>query len=229
MGVRSLGLIAASLLLVACPGDPTDNPVDAPTDGDGSLPGNGLTIDTNTNHGIPASIGDGNIKIEEVWISTRSIRAIGDAAPGDERTTKLDVGLHWDDEDDPDKFTFDRAPSGRYSTVRLQVAAPESGDQDAAFQIKGEVKIDDTFRKFEVDSETSSFQISVAVDTVLPAGGTAEIDLELVLEGLVDTIDFTLITPDGDGVRVIDDSDSEMAIVRAALETAFRSDSTAAN
>jgi hypothetical protein len=227
VAMRCLGFLAASFLLAACPGSgggdddglqPDGPPDDGPPVGTG-----GLVLRIATDRAIPAEIG-GDLRISDIRLGGMSIRAIGDAASaGDPRTTTADVELHWDNDDAPDAISFDQAPSGRYSTIKIDVAKI---NDNGALEIEGAVKIDGDFEPFEVESDDADFVVMIGIGEVLEPGATKTIQLDMEVDGILDGINFQNITPDNEGVRVIDDgTPAELGMVIAALTTAFKQNS----
>ena len=71
-------------------------------------------------------------RLEEVRLDLENVRAVGDAAPGDSRTSRVDsLRLEWwggDDDgrrpqNEPVVVTFDQAPPGLYSNVVAELSA----------------------------------------------------------------------------------------------------------
>lgn len=216
--VRCVVWIALAAFLGGCPGPATSTDSGVPDDGD--LEGEGLTIQIDTDQPLPASAQGGAVQLDEIAISTSTIRALGDSAPGDETTTREGVELQWAASEEPDGFTFERAPAGRYSSVKMHVV---KGGRDRAFALRGTVDVGGTVWPFEIEAELSDLSLSIAVDEMLPAGGSAEIRIVLAEASLVEPIDWANATDDG-GTLVIRDGNDELTKVEAALLGAFRED-----
>lgn len=214
--VRCVGWIALAAFLWGCPGPATSPDSSVPDDGD--LDGDGLTIRIEADQALPASAKGGSVQIDEIAISTSTIRALGDSAPGDDTTTLVGLELHWSASEQPDSFTFERAPAGRYSSVKMHVVKA-SGER--AFALRGSVDVGGTVWPFEVDADLSDLSLSIAVDEMLPAGGSAEIRIVLTVAALVEPIDWANATDDG-GTLVIRDGNGELAKVEVAMLGAFR-------
>lgn len=216
--VRSLVLLACTSLLGGCPGESTSH------DGgveDGENSDDGLTILIDVDQELPATTSGGTIQVDSITIATSTIRALGDSAPGDESTTREGVDLVWTDSEGPESFRFERAPAGRYSSVKIHVV---KADADEALRVRGAVDVSGTMTPFEIESELIDLTASIAVDEMLAAGGAAEIRIVLTVATLVDAIDWSNATDDG-GTLLISDGNPELAKVEAALVgPAFRGD-----
>jgi hypothetical protein len=113
------GLIRCALvagLICACHSDDTATP-DGPVGGDAGLTVRWASRPTTW----PADVGS-TIIVERVRFALDSLRVIGDAGPGDLRTTKDAFELRWEESrDPPEDIKFESAPTGLYSQIALQV------------------------------------------------------------------------------------------------------------
>lgn len=207
--MRVLGVVVANLTLAACPGS-DGTPIDARPDGGD---GQGLTLEFVT---ASLPIRAGAAAIDEIELECSSIRAIGDAAPGDARTTQLDYRLRWREDDTPEAINFEEAPVGLYSSVGLRLA--ESGDR-VAFVLRGTTTRQGQLVDFEIES-TAALDLSVTVDEMLSPGGAATIQLTLEASDLVIGIDWDAQPLDG-GKIAIGDGDAAMTQVISALHFAL--------
>lgn len=214
--VRCVVWIALAAVLGGCPG-PATSP-DSQVPDDGSREGDGLTIRIEADQVLPASAKGGSVQIDEIAISTTTIRALGDSAPGDETTTLEGLELQWSASEQPDSFTFERAPAGRYSSVKMHVV---KAGREHAFEVRGVVDVTGMAWPFAIEAELSDVSLSIAVDEMLPAGGSAEIRIVLTVAALVEPIDWANAADEG-GTLVIRDGNAELAKLEAALLGAFR-------
>src|SRR4029079_15907615 len=176
--------VPLALLLAACSvssGSRADSGPDPGEDGGGPGPdaGEGAAGLVLEFHGMPmltASLGgDFNAELEEVRIVLENVRAVGDAAPGDERTTRDELRLDWygasdDDGGDPANnepvlVTFDQAPPGLYSNIYSEVVH---------YRMQGQVEVESNEREFDInDSPSTALAISISLGGVtLEAGET---------------------------------------------------------
>ncbi|HUS67858.1 MAG TPA: hypothetical protein VMZ28_25155 [Kofleriaceae bacterium] len=204
-------------------------------DGDGGPPdagmaSAGLVLEFRGDPTLPAELGgEFDAVLDAVRVDLEEVRAIGDSAPGDERTTRAAVELDWyaageeeeegeeetDANNDPVRVTFADAPPGLYSLVLAQVVR---------YRVRGTVVVDAETREFEIDDEPpSDLAISVDLDgLVLEPDAIREVELAVAVADAVAELRWDEVTPDGDGDLKVDENDGEhIAPVRDAVEQAF--------
>lgn len=222
MVMRCLGALVASLLLVACPGPGDDPVVDSGTDGNPS--GEGLTITFALDTAFPVTTADNTI-IDRIDMRATSVRAIGDAAPGDARTTRFDYRLRWEGSDRPEPIRFEDAPVGLYSSVDLDLAAD---GESVSIEIAGECTRNGSRVDFEIESD-AALSIAITTNEMLAPGGAAAIEIAVAIEAAVAVIDWDAQPLDGEGDVVIGDGSAAMTQILAALRTSFSAGAPAAN
>ena len=178
----------------------------------------GLTIELVAKGGVP-QMPDVDVEITKVTMGARAIRAIGDAAPGDMRTTRSSYEFEWRDNLMPIPLTFSAAPPGLYSTVELDVA--DSDASTTALTILGRTRRAGDLVPFEIVNFTANVPITVAVETVLPPREIAVVSIEVDVAALIAAIDWSAIPLTGDGRLYMTDGDPQMDSVIAAVATAF--------
>jgi hypothetical protein len=220
VAMRVLVAFGVSLLLAACPGQPPDTSPDATTadaaDG-GVMPGDGLTLTFTAAQTIPGPASP-DIVIEEVRLRAMSVRALGDTDPGATQTTESDYELRWKSSEQPAPIVFASARVGEYSQVSISLDA--DGDGGRSIEINGEVVVGGDTKDFEIES-TEPMQIDVGGFAVpLVGGAAATIALRADLGAVVTSVDWSQVMG-GEDTLAIDDDDPELALVRAALASAF--------
>lgn len=201
-----LAAVAGVCLLTGCPAMPGDEP-------DADLPGQGLRFAFLTEPQVPEDLG-GTFDLQLTYASLRwrDFRAIGDAAPGDFRTTAAELDLEWAQDVVPAPLVFDSAPPGVYSTVQARVEH---------YSVAGTVVVDTEPEPFEI-VDSPALPVVLSLDSlVLEAGQEAQVDLLFSLESLVEWIDWEQVAPDTDGVRRIDENHSLTPALRGELADAF--------
>jgi hypothetical protein len=217
----ALCLVAAGM--VACgtsPGGGPDGGIDAtsapdagPGGGDGPVAG-GLTFEYLTAPALP-DVGAG-IVVEEIRIVLADVRAIGDSAPGDGRTSLPALSLEWRPGDEPPRLSFTLAPPGIYSSLQARLG----GAHEEGFEIKGRVRLaGGETRSFEIENDDSTASIRVDLMGLVVAGGprTAVIAVSLAFLGAVPWDEIEM----DDGELRIESGDPEMPAIVSALASAF--------
>ena len=180
----------------------------------------GLTIELVAKGGVP-QMPEATVEITKVVIGMRTIRAIGDAAPGDMRTTRTDVELEWRDNLMPIPHLFPMAPPGVYSMVELRVG--DSSKSAAAIDIAGRATRGGNLVPFEIENLVSEVPIAITVNTVLPPRMIATTTIAVDVAALVEDIDWDSVPLTAEGRLYIGDGDPGMASVVSHIATAFTS------
>jgi hypothetical protein len=224
-----------ALLVAACSvssGSRADSGPDPGEDGGGPGPdaaggSAGLVLEF---HGIPALTaaldGDFMAELEEVRIDLEDVRAVGDAAPGDARTTRDQLRLDWygasDDDggeaanNEPVLVTFNEAPPGLYSNVYAEVVD---------YRLQGHVEVETNERDFDIDDSLSSpLAISIPLGgVVLEAGETRHVSIDVSCGDVVVETRWDEVGEE-DGKLVIDSGSPQIAAVRETMQAAFSFD-----
>lgn len=218
-GRTAAALVAALGLGSGCPQDPPGDQPDAASrdggdddDGGGSA---GLTFEFRTDPNLPADVG-GDVRVESLRIELVNVQAIGDSAPGDERTTRAELQLEWDEEDEPAPLVFPDAPPGLYS----QFKARAGGDGWSTYRVEGDLWLDGTEYDFRVEDREPVMVIVPLQGVDLRPGDTRVVTIG-IRSDFITSIDWDLVTPDLEGVLRINPGDPQLPTVRAAFSLAF--------
>lgn len=216
--MRGPFIVAGLVLLAACPsGMPPDQPDGPPLD---ALIGeNSLRIRFQADQDLPGMTADDRT-LEQVRFHADSVRAIGDAAPGDSRTTEADYRMYWEESQSPETIRFDEAPAGVYSTIEVRL---ELGDdeEEHGFRIEGTVLLDAVWVPFEIEDDTA-LTITIATSTTLAPGGSENVDIDVDLARIIADIDFSQFPIIEEKIE-IGDGDPEITAIRTAIREAFAS------
>lgn len=184
-------------------------------DADAAMGRSGLTLEWSSAPASWPNTKDG-VTIESARFSLDRLRVIGDAGPGDPRTTSTMLDIRWDKDLAPGAITYDDAPPGLYSQVALAFDGHSSYD---SFEIRGRVLVDSDERDFRIeDSDPLAF--NVAIDEMLSPGESATIRLRVNFTHALESIDWTMLDS-SDGRLELDSSDTQMATFRTNLIESF--------
>lgn len=220
-------LTTCALPLPGCTPGPGDDgpPVDGPDagaspDASEAPAGAGLSFRFESE---PRLSGDGEIGgeydavIREVELILTDVRAIGDAAPGDERTSRERLELSWAG-GEVEELGFPQAPPGIYSQLL--------GEIDA-YEITGTLEIDDRERSFRIAEQGAGLMVSLGLDGLaLEPGMDRRVDIEVDLRKAVRAVDWSQVPEDGQGWLHVDQASDMIDEVRAELEDGFERDSS---
>jgi hypothetical protein len=153
-----------------------------------------------------ATLGEGELGLEDV-------RAIGDAAPGDDDRTRADrYDLRWPDDDPTREIGFEAAPAGTYSTILATIVR---------YRIAGTAVVDGMTRALEIADDDAALTISIALsDVVLLPGDRATIDLVAEVGDVVADVAWDDVALEADTLALGPD-DPQAAAVAAALAASF--------
>lgn len=199
--------VSTLVMLAACPaGDDAVDPDAAPP--------RGLRVAWTTSPPVPGAV-SADLSVSLVQLELSSMRAVGDAAPGDGRTTASDVELRWDQESVADAVLFPDAPAGLYARLELG-----SGGDDEHYELRGQVTVGGEDFDFRIIDE-APLSISVDVDVAVTANAVAEIGVVFDAGAVLAAVPFEQVEPDDNELR-IEAGDPEIAAIRASLASAFR-------
>ncbi len=197
-------------MLVGCHADDT-------TGADAAVGPSGMIVQWSTAPGLPSSI-DNGISIERARFALGSLRVVGDAGPGDPRTTAsaVEMCFAWSALcANPEDIAFDDAPTGLYSQVALEF----DGDSNDAYEIRGHVVVGSDELEYRIE-DSSPLAFNVDIDEMVSPGETATVKLRInfahALEAVAwDTIDVN------DGRLELASGDAQMSSFRAKLAESF--------
>ncbi|WP_428266897.1 hypothetical protein [Haliangium sp.] len=156
--------------------------------------------------------GEFDAVIERVALDLVQVRAIGDSAPGDERTRADRFTLDWADASAID-LAFPQAPPGLYSQLLGEIMS---------YQIEGNLRIGDDRVPFRIHEDEARLALAVALDgLMLEPGMDRTVEIDVHLNDVVRVIDWDSVTQDGDGWLTVDPDGEAIDSVREAVEEAF--------
>jgi hypothetical protein len=214
----------------------------SPGDDGGGQAGLGLAFGSIP--GLPGSVsGTYAAYLQEARVQLQDLRALGDSAPGDSRTTEPSLELRWggggDDDggggekdggsggddllpaaDDDISVFFATAPPGKYSDVKADVVS---------YRLRGTVMVGATQYEFEIEDEPPTpLHVNISLgEFQLDANTNRTISIKADLGPAVTEVTWNQVTPEGGGELRIDGGYAGISTLRESLVAGFAVDSGA--
>jgi hypothetical protein len=191
-------------------------------DGGGPTPdagGEGLKLTWATEPIIPGSAGS-NVTVSSMVIRVDSLRVIGDAGPGDPRTSKNTFQLSWAQGQMPAAIAFADAPTGLYSKLTLQANAFLV---DYSYEVYGTVRIGDVTHDYKIH-DRDPITATVALSTMLDPGNSATMSVRVNVADALSVINWSTLDNSDGGVLELDTFDAQMPTFRAKFTDSFESE-----
>ena len=198
-------VVFAGLLVAAC-GDDTSMP------GTDAATGSGLVVAWSTQPATwPIDLGEG-LTLERATFAVDRLRMVGDAAPGDPRTTASAFELLWDDVSRPPELSFPNAPGGVYSQLSLLVDGHVAGP---SIELRGHARVGGTDYEYRI-TDDSPVSATLAIDKTHRPPAATGVVLRIDFEATLRAIDFSMVGNSGDRLE-LDNADPQIATFRAKL------------
>lgn len=163
----------------------------------------------------PCDLGDGVI-LDRATFAFDSLRVVGDAGPGDPRTTATGFTVRWDDMTTPPAIGFLEAPTGLYSQVSLVIDGNQTFD---SFDLRGHVQLDGTDWEFRIIDD-NPLTLTLPMEKTLSPPGTAVVNLRVSFQRALDVIDYRMLEVD-EGRLHLQSGDPQMDAFRTQLVSSF--------
>jgi hypothetical protein len=200
-------------MLTGCPGDVAEVP-DSSVDAAGGT--GGLVVKwSSTPETWPGDLG-GGATIERATFAFDSLRVVGDAGPGDPRTTASGFMVRWDDNTKPSDIMFSEAPTGLYSQVSMAIDGHLTTE---TFELRGHVNVSGTDYEYRIDGD-NPLAVTVAIDKTLMPPEAATVALRINFQQALDSLDFSTLDIDSGRIE-LDDGDAQMPAFRTSLVQSF--------
>jgi len=222
--MRHAGMLSIlGLALAGCPGPGDDGPPDLTPDA-GSEPdageppaGAGLVFqfESEPQLGGDDSGGEYNLVIDEVVLTLVQVRAIGDSAPGDERTSADQLVLSWAG-GEAEELDFPQAPPGFYAQLLAELAS---------YEIAGTVQISGDRVPFRIAESGANLEIAIGLDGLeLEPGMDRTVTITVELGDVIEAVEWDQIPEGDDGVLRVSPESAYMQTVREQLQDSFDDD-----
>ncbi len=204
-------VVFAGLLLGCDPGDTV-----TPRDANGTVT-SGIEIQWSSSPSSwPSTVNA--VTLEQARFQLSTLRVVGDAGPGDPRTTEgaMELGFAWTDtEQRPTTIAFDDAPTGLYS----QVALAFDGGSNDAYEIRGRVDLGSETYDFRIE-DADPLTFNVGIDEMVSPGEIAVISLRINFTHALDSVNWDAVDF-SDGRLELDQSDPQISTFRTKLVESF--------
>lgn len=196
-------------LVSACHADDTTTP-DAET-GDA-----GLTVKWSSRPETwPAQL-DTGVTLTSARFACDSLRVIGDAEPGDMRTTAQSFEVRWEGSDAPDSIKFADAPPGLYSQLALlfdgHVTAP-------SYKLEGTVVLNGNTEDFVIEDD-NQLAVTVSLEKLVSPGAISTIRIDIDFGHALEAVKWDLL-PKNDGKLELETGNPDLADFRKKLIESF--------
>jgi hypothetical protein len=161
----------------------------------------------------------GGVTLERAILSVDSLRVVGDAGPGDPRTTANDLVVRWDDNSVPDASVFESAPVGLYSQLSLRL---DGGVSSSSIELRGTVALGGNAYEFHIE-DTEALSVNLSIDRTLQPGAPVTLRMRVDFASAIAGLDFAAFDEDS-GRLELDTGDAQMALFRQRLVTGFSID-----
>jgi hypothetical protein len=171
-------------------------------------------VDFESRRVIPGEVGGPwNATISAASIDLSDVRAVGDSGVVSEPSVALD----WNGELGPSPLSFEDPPPGIYSQLAASIDD---------YSLVGTVEIDGVPVDFEiVDVPPPDVALTVNLQGLpVEAGKETRVDVVFDFEKLIEAVSWNDVVPDGNGVRRVDGSNSQIDSIRDELDDMFEDD-----
>jgi hypothetical protein len=209
-------------VIAACHGSDPSAPDGSMLDGDGSNASNhGLSITWTTSpSSIPGDTDGDNGSIATMTFRVFNLRVIGDAGPGDNRTSVDSIELDWATGAKPSPVSFVDAPSGLYSRVILLA---DGNLIDYSYELAGTTKLDGNTMPYQIHDRTP-LAISLDTSVTLDPNQTASLGITIRIDQALQSLDFHKLSNQS-GTLVLDTFDDAMSDFRdKMMNSVFEAD-----
>lgn len=219
--MRHAGMsLILGLALTGCPG-PGEDPPDPLTPDAGAEPdageppaGAGLVFQFESEPGLGNDElgGEYNPVIDQAVLTLVQVRAIGDSAPGDARTSADQLTLSWQD-GEIEELDFPQAPPGFYAQLLAELTS---------FEIEGTLQISGDRVPFRIAESGADLEIAVGLDGLeLEPGMDRTIRITVDLGDVIEAVEWDRVPEGDDGWRRVSPESEDMATVRERLQDGF--------
>jgi hypothetical protein len=209
------GVVRTCLLLGGIAACHTSDPGTADASqmmGDGSSSaGQGLQVTWSTGTPIPGNA-TSDVTVSKLLFRIANLRVIGDAGPGDNRTSADSFQVEWAQGMAPAALTFANAPTGLYSHL---VFLADGNLVDYSYEIEGTAKVDGNVTNFKIH-DRSPVPVSLDTSTMLEPNQVSSLGIDVRVDHALSSLDWSKLNNQG-GTLVLDTFDDAMSDFRGKM------------
>lgn len=169
---------------------------------------------------IPGDTGDDGSTIASLTFRIANLRVIGDAGPGDTRTSIDSLELDWATDAKPNPVAFADAPTGLYSHVILLA---DGNLINYSYEITGTTKLDGNVMPYQIH-DRSPLAISLDTSAMLEPNANASLGITIRIDQALQSLDFHKLS-NNNGTLVLDTFDNAMSDFRdKMMDSVFQAD-----
>lgn len=196
-------------LISACHTDDTGTP-------DGETGDAGLTVKWSSRPETwPAQVETG-LTLNSARFACDSLRVIGDAGPGDMRTTAQGFEVYWEGSNAPESIKFENAPPGLYSQIALLFDGHIIND---SYQLKGTVVVNGNTEDFVIEDD-NPLGVTVSLEKLVSPGATSTIRIDIDFQHALDAVNWDQL-PKSDGKLQLETGNPDLLQFRKNLIESF--------
>lgn len=188
------------------------------TTGDGSSTANeGLQVTWSA--AIPGTV-TSDITVSYLLMRVAYLRVIGDAGPGDNRTSVDSIQVGWSLDGGPQAIMFADAPTGLYSHVAFLA---DGNLVDYSYEIRGTAKVDGNVTPFAIH-DRSPLPVSLDTNAMLEPNAVTDLAIKVHLDQALPSVDWSHLN-NNNGTLTLDTFDSGMNDFRSKMiDSVFSTD-----
>ena len=169
---------------------------------------------------IPGDTADNTLTLAAMTFRLANLRVIGDAGPGDTRTSVDSIQLDWATGAKPKSVSFADAPTGLYSRVIL---VADGNLVDYSYELTGTTKLDGTTLPFQIH-DRSPLAISLDTSAMLEPDHGLTLGITIRIDQALQSLDFHKLANES-GTLVLDTFDNAMSDFREKMmNSVFQAD-----
>jgi hypothetical protein len=168
---------------------------------------------------VPGSI-TSDVTVSHLLFRVASLRVIGDAGPGDDRTSADTFKVEWQQGTTPAPLEFADAPSGLYSHVAFLA---DGNLIDYSYLIEGTAKVNGNMMPFAIH-DRSPLPVSLDTSTMLEPNQLASLAIDVRLDQALQSLDWGHLNTNN-GTITLDTFDDAMNDFRGKMiDSVFSTD-----